>query len=178
MNDQFGIESPQPRKTPGAVMAVGIISIVYGLLSLLCCGGVGVVGLMAVSSGEVDVPLTAWDKIVPVLNILLGVALLASGIGTLKRHSWSRTLAMVVAIGYLIVAVGNIALSATARPAGQGDPDMPQAEQIGFLIGKFVGAAALCVYPIVLLIFYNRPKVKALFSGATEDPWSQITEDR
>ena len=95
-----------------------------------------------------------------VLGFIFNIILIVSGIGLLKRRNWGRTLSNVYAVIAIIQAIGTLVLNLVFLPEAMAE--MPGAENNpGQAIGNIVGGVVALIYPILLLIFLNKPEVKS-----------------
>jgi hypothetical protein len=194
---------PLQRRRPPAVLVLAILHLVGGGFDLLgaVCGGIGMAmqnsgaftargpgaaggpdmaemqrkmnalpGYQAVQLGELGATL------------VLGVMLLAAGIGLLNMQPWARTLSLTYAplaiatrlgsfVYALLVVIPGLeeifrGMAAQARPGAGAD------EMMGFVkMGGTVGAVVqllFIAYPIVVLVVLTRAHVVAAFRG--EEP--------
>ena len=164
------------RSTPpqgGVVTAAGVITIILGVLFLLCgvCSGfVGIlfagVGQMARQQGNVLPPapfeitggvLLGWA----LLHLVLGVLSLIAGILTLQRHRFGRMLTLVLGSINGLLGAGQLALCVMLGMDEIGgifdrDPegDMVKAVMWGFVALLYLGHAVFVC--IVLFNSHNK----------------------
>ena len=112
-----------------------------------------------------------WTRVSTVIGFLAATVKLASGIGLLKMQAWAR----LTAIGYGIYAIiaGVIGMIMTTvilvpmmqrlHPGSGPEGAAAVGGMIGGIIGGIGGSCIGLVYPILLLIFMTRPKIKAAF---------------
>lgn len=197
-----------PRPRPGALTVVAVLGIVYGCLATTCnlCGVFGLAMQGTMSQGfpggdekqaklqkdleaaiERDVPAYRAIQIaLPVVSLLLGIAMLAAGIGLLRSQAWARLLAMLTALVAILVKVFEIAyqlifvIPASNKALNDVLPGaMPQGQPGGQELVKFmqvfvpamafvvVGILVLViVYLLIIVMLLLRRDVRAAVSGA------------
>jgi len=150
-----------------STLIFGIINICFGIMKL---GGPlaakvvsnlklpGNAGLAALKS---DPDYIAWTNISLALGVVLGLALLAFGIGLLLLKNWARVGSIVYAVIDIVLVpigavvgwrfMGRMALQTPGAPAGL----VQGFAVIGLAVGIIIGLA----YPVLLLFFMTRPNV-------------------
>jgi hypothetical protein len=159
-----GALPPLPQAKPLAPKVFGIIHLVLGIMGLL--GGLFGIAMLKVSLGQLDLegPGLAWMQISTFIGPLPGVLLIVAGIGLLSYKCYGRTLS--IAYGFLGLLLGVVSMIMTftfVMPGMMGDgsdPTLAMAETIGRISG-LVGGLMAMIYPLVLVIFFLRPKSKA-----------------
>ncbi|GAB4339770.1 MAG: hypothetical protein Kow0099_15180 [Candidatus Abyssubacteria bacterium] len=183
MTFQQGEMPPIPeRRASGGVVALGVFNIVYAILFRLCCGFAGA-ALYSVFSGamqeiakkegvqmpamELSGPLQAYSTINAFLSLVLGVALLAGGIGLLKLKPWGRSLSLGVAAAEVVWAIIDLGISLFLiypRMAEMMQGELTPEQQMVFsVVVGVVSVLIRLVYPVVLLVVLNRDSVKEQF---------------
>ncbi len=171
--------------TPTAVPKVfGIIHIVYACLGMIVSifGVVGMfvlktmMGKMSEEMKEAQLFLDAYDKLMVYtfidagLKMVLGLVLLAAGIGLLKKKLWAQKVSMFWAVARIVVAVGMIFLTLGAtrefqesarQIGGNQQEDFQQAIQG---VGNVMGVIFIGIYPLFCLIFLSKKNVKDALS--------------
>jgi uncharacterized membrane protein HdeD (DUF308 family) len=108
-----------------------VVAILFGLQLLIS-------GVMRIVGGIMDTSLEGWEK---ALSITLGVLIVVAGIFCLRNPALSvLTIIVIVAIGWLVDGIMNIALSI----------QNPRGERIGGILMGVVfllGAIAVLVFP-------------------------------
>ena len=106
-------------------------------------------------------------------SMLIGVAMavweLAAGIGLVKSRPWGRSLSL--GYGYISIlmavattAIGILYIAPAMQQAAQGIPDPVVKKMMGYMpVLFFLGACTSLIYPVLLIIFMNRPNVRAYF---------------
>jgi len=164
---------------PTVVTVFGILNIIFGSLQLLCMP-LSILGLLIDVPGLEKNPAFAILKdpsyrvfmvVMTSLGLIAAGFLVASGIGLLQLRPWGRGLAMGYA-GYAIVAtVIETAVSVfyiiplvteAAGKAGNGDA---AGVALGSALGGGVGALVRLVFPVLLLVFLNQPRVVQALHG-------------
>jgi|ERR1051325_854339 hypothetical protein len=160
---------------PASVTTFGILNIVFA--------AVGFFGLLA-SIALYFAPATSHNPVVRImhenpaymtwiiLTIPMGLiscgVLLAAGIGLLLLKPWAR----ILSIGYAIYAVlfgllGTVLNSIFLLPSLLEEASRRQGPEaagaIGGAVGGTIGGCVGLIYPILLLIFMTRPKLKEAF---------------
>jgi hypothetical protein len=172
--------APNPR--PTAVTVLAVVGIVWGVLMLLC-NGMGLIPAIVPSIGagnpafeEIRAhPLAGpWSVIGPIIGVALAVVLLAACAGALGLKPWGRSLMNVFALAEIFVVlfdafvrlsiVNPITIRALASmPGGAGAPAVQSLQLPLTLLGVVITLAL----PVCILLFMNRPHVKAAFAGET-----------
>lgn len=140
--------------TPTWAKVIGIISIVFGGLGVLCTP----INLMNIRANphvrEMFGPqLVTAQTVSGLAGIVSAALLLAGGIYLLKRRRVGVTLHYVVAILNLVLIVANLVAMLTMAPGGR----MGMLVTVPSILGTILGAA----YPVFLLIWLSRPPVRA-----------------
>ena len=162
----------------------GIIHIVYACLGIVISlfGVVGMflmkamMGKMSEEMKEAQLFLDAYDKLMVYtfidagLKVILGVVLLAAGIGLLKKKLWAQKMSMFWAVARIVVAVGMVFLTlgatqefqeAARQIGGDQQQDFQQAIQG---VGNVMGVIFIGIYPVLCLVFLSKKKVKDTLS--------------
>lgn len=166
---QPGFYQPPAPARPTSVTVIGILNIIFAVLGI--CGTIS--SLMVLSGDFLPGPNPVRDIMdkYPVYGTymqasiatgLIGVLLLLiSGIGLMKMQEWARKLAIFYAIFAIVLGVigfyMNFAylLPELAREKGAG-----QAGAMGGAVGGIVGGILGMVYPILVIYFMTRPRVR------------------
>ncbi len=173
----------EPPKWP---KVVGIISIVWGVLGIVC-NGFGIVGtvlgprFITMAEGQEGFEggfppsMTQVNMLIlgiSVVSVLVGIALLMAGIFTVNRRPQGRTLHLGVAVASLIILVlaigyqwhnmSQIGEWVTANPdASFSQTYSPIGSMIGMAVGVVIGGA----WPVFCLIWFGalkkRPEIGA-----------------
>jgi hypothetical protein len=172
------------QQRPTSVTVFGVINIIFGGFAIICLpiGLLMSAGLVKFQHNPVMDMLSSsrvwqiWNIVSGILGILSGIVQLIAGIGLLKLKSWARITSVGYAIFAIIVAVANMFLTAILflpmiqkMNSGSGPEHAATvAGMIGGIIGGLGGSCFQLIYPILLLIFMTRPKVKAAFVAPQE----------
>jgi hypothetical protein len=141
----------------------GILNIAFGALGMLCTP----FSLLLTLRPDANNPITQIIQENAAYRYWM-VGSTVAGIGLLRMQNWGR----VVSFGYAVYAIlaGVIGMLVTVlvlipalKPQG-GDP-AAMAGMIGGVAGGVIGGCIALVYPILLLIFLNRPQVRAACAG-------------
>ena len=140
---------PPPR--PSSPRVFGVLSIVFGSLTALFGGLIGAVGFYATqiersSNKPEDIPLV----LIFVTLAISAVLLVVIGIGQLRYRRWALGATLGWAVAALLLGVGQIAGFLAWVPDGEA--------RLGF---TFTWAIFLLPYPVLLLVFFTRPAIKA-----------------
>lgn len=173
--DETVEKQPARATAPASITVFGVLNLVFGALGV--CGVLfAVLGLVL---QNMDIPQQPQNQGVEVLNqhpiygpfqtvnvginFVMTFVLLLAGIGLLKKRSFGRTLSNTYGVFAILSVLINIFLLAVflrgelfALPPENGLP-------IGMIIfwSAIGGGLVGMVYPVLLLIFINRPRVKA-----------------
>ena len=162
-------------KRPTAVSVFAILNIVFGALGILCTPLSVVFLFLPIRTGSPILRMMneqpvfrAWMIVEAALGIVAAIVLLVAGIGLLRLRPWAR----IVSIGYGVYAILNGLLGMVTNyifilmPMA-GEMRSGSAEALGAfagLIGGLVGGCLGLVYPVLLIIFMNRPRIRAAFA--------------
>lgn len=194
MSDGFNPYQPQtsgqgtttvPDQRPVIATVFGILNLVFGILGV--CGNVIGIGMFAVMSSDIidaktksQMNMQQFDDPIffgllsaqMVLNGILSVVIIISGIGLLKFKPWGRKLANFYAVAYLILLAVGIAVNIifTVIPAiNEANNPGASPDKIGAAAGGVVGGVfGVCfgmIYPICILIFLNRRRFVEQITG-------------
>jgi len=153
-----------PRR-PGWATAIGIVSLCYGGLGALLRVVMFVLDLFAVASGgEVQVPglgtAPPWygvhEAVFNACLVVLGIVLVGGGVALLYRRPSGRLLHIAWAVGILasqVVALVVLMLLPGAQEASG-------AKQVGMLVGACFVTVIRVAYPVFLLIWFMRRKIR------------------
>jgi hypothetical protein len=184
------------RRRPTSVLVIAIFQLVFGGLGMVC-GACALVGAAAGDGQQFQMPgapkdpdqeklekliQQVEDKDVPgkkafdigdqVVNWVLAIALIASGIGLLKMQSWARALAIIYAIvSVLEKIVGLIYTFAFINPAlREALQQMPAEDRTKVepfvtlgIVGGPVILFVMMIYPVIVLIVMLLPSVARAF---------------
>jgi hypothetical protein len=162
-----------------SVTVLAIIGIVIASLSLICVPFQLIGAFISAPGGggnpAMSTPaLAAWTIGSSVVGVLMSVALLIGCIGSLKLAAWGRKLMLAVAAISLVVTVVSVVVNALlVMPALMNSPEMAQLPEEQRRIATFIGGSfGVCcglifgaLYPIFVLVFFNKADVKLAFSG-------------
>ncbi len=166
---------------PSAVTAFGILNIVFGGLGVLCTP-MSLIFLRI--QRESDLPLSrvmnmnaglfAYWVVVAALTVLSALALIAAGIGLLQMRPWARVLSIAYGIFSIIMGIVGIFVNAVfvfgpaISAAGMGGRE-GVASLVGVTAGMAGGIIGL-VYPVLLLVFMTRPRIRDAFQRQEAPP--------
>ena len=170
-------------KCPVSVTVLSIIGLICSSLAMLSFIYLLAIHLMGISSSPavdalyrdpvfLTITIAGYGIAVPLNGLLF-----AASIGSLKLRLWAWRGMMVFAWVYIIQSVIGLVLNvifimprthaaimASARPMPPGAPSMDLFFRIGEVLGVCMGLGFLA-YPICILIFYRRPRVRDAFHG-------------
>jgi hypothetical protein len=185
---------------PTAVLVVAIINMVIGGLLLFntCCGVVGL-GLMATLLKNLPLPpgqpnpyegmMGIYDRVPGLFaytiyqflaQFVVGVALIAAGIGLLKVRPWARRICALVSVYTFLAVIAHVAYqiavvqpatkefmedyAAKMVPRGSAFPSqiMSMSSQLG-MVFLILFAVLLIAYAIALLVILYHPRVRPAF---------------
>lgn len=170
-----------PVQRPTSVTVLSIIGIILAALALLCTPFqfIGLLVDTGLPNPQVDAIkentlILALTIGVSVIGLLMAVVLLASSIGSLKLKPWARKGMIAYSIITIILTIVNTVVQvAVVMPEMMNSPQMAQlsdqerqmATVIGGGVGLFCGISIGTIFPIFVLIFFNRRNVKEAFAG-------------
>lgn len=175
-----GVPAPgQPPPLGGGLQALGIIQIIYG--AICACSPLGQVVQRVVPTTPMQQRLQeamwqgvlgAWLIASMVVTVLSSGAVLATGIGVLKRKAWARRLGVgwsIAIIAWTVVAqiisfavIMPMTMEIMEKQMGGAIPP----EMMGFVraaggVGGVIGALLGLALPVATLIVLTRPSAKA-----------------
>jgi hypothetical protein len=177
-------EDPAPLSSPPdpgfkdrrkALMAFGILEIVFGALATLMILLVVIGGIMAAQAAPGAMPLR---RVLPsvLFYALAGAALVAAGIGSCEARRWGRALSLIIAWIWLLIGLVTAAFMIFFLPSilkgsqqqGQGMPEailtMIMLVSLGVVLVMFVAA------PGILVCFFQGRHVKATCEAVNPEP--------
>jgi uncharacterized protein with PQ loop repeat len=161
------------RQRPISVTVFGILNIGYALwkyVGLLMMGvmmRMNLPGNSALTAMKSDPTYRALTHFNIVVTVILGIILIASGIGLLLLRNWARVMAVIYSILDIIAVVAGGLIGhrvmaqtlTTTQFPGASPALIAGIAQISFVVGILIGLA----YPVLLLIFMTRPKIIGAF---------------
>lgn len=169
-----------PAPAYGPVKAIGILEVVFGAMGVFSWPMMQ--GLRSLTQAISRDPVSrrideltwsgtmgTWTRIAMVLGSLLGVALVAAGIGVLKRRPWGRKLSLAYGAAALVSAIIGQAMTwiylmpELERATRTAHDPASRGAAWGGLLGGGAGAIAGAMLPVGLLIIMTRPEVKRVF---------------
>jgi len=154
----------EPDKTPAWAIAIGVISIIYASLGLICTP-VSLVSSRAMPSPPgFEEMLPPWFETYSIVAGLVGmgvaVILLVAGIGLVRRRGGAVSLHVVY--GLIAVLMGIVGMFVTFAAFDFSRLEGPaKAGAIGGVAGGIIGLA----YPIFVLIWFSRAKIRQQAAG-------------
>lgn len=163
-------QAPEPTKRPGWATAIGVISVVLAGLGLVCTRiGLAikdVTSKLAPGTPTVNIEdyFPDWYGTYQTVAILVGIALsvilLAGGVSVLRKRAAARTLHLAWAGINLVLGVINNVISLGFMDLSSAPPGARFRAILLIIIGIPAGLA----YPVFLLIWFNRAKIKQQLS--------------
>ena len=162
---------------PASVVVLAVIGIVLASVTIL---NNGVLGLLLVGSGKSRAmgppSLRPWQFTDWSISLAFGVFLLCACVGTLLLRPWARKALLVYAGAYLPWLAVCIAVTIRwtlpimkGRAAAEGRPFLlvHEEDQVDLYQLEVILTAVVAVYPLCVLWFLTRPRVRAAFAAAT-----------
>lgn len=156
-----------PPRRPGWATAIGVISVVLAGMGLICTpislAMQDLLPKLMPGAPIIDIRdyYPEWYGTYYTIMIFVGLALavlhLAGGITVLRKHTLARALYLTWAGANLVLTVINIVISLAFMDLSSA----PRTVRIATIIGIPVGLA----YPVFLLIWFNRAKIKQQVSA-------------
>ena len=163
-------QAPQPPGRPGWATAIGLISTILASLFLVFM----LIGLatrsvtskldLGTETFNIEDCFPDWYATYQTVIILLGIAfaalLLVCGIAALRKRAATRALHLVWAGIYIVVSVVQNVIEITYIDLSSASPTMRAVLVLGIIIMIPLSLA----YPVFLLIWFNRAKIKQQIS--------------
>ncbi len=158
-------------KTPGGIIAFGIINIVFGLITLMVNFFRVVFAALSNSDtmnlGDMQFEFDGFIMVVFALfSSGAAMLLLISAPGLFKMRKWGRTLALIA--GWWTIAMDIAGIAATIIPAISAGTDnlgqIPKAPYVAGIIGSVIFSLILMIYPIVMVLVLSKRDTKQLFN--------------
>lgn len=159
-------------KRPTSVTVLAIIGIILGSLSVLCSP----MGLLPyfvqigppnpmIDSVKNDPALFGYMIGSIAVGWVIGLLLLVGSIGALLLKDWARKGLLTYAwIQIVLGVIGFIAMITWFNPRMTAAAGSNKAAALGGQIGGMIGAIIGLILPVLILVFMNRPHVKAAFT--------------
>jgi len=178
MTQSYGAPpAPPPMPRPVFVMpptrsrwptAIGVISTILGALGVLCAPVSLLMKLVKPGMMRQDPMLgrmPEWFRSYQICSDLVGIVmwafLLIAGIRLLKRRSVGRSLHIAYAwIGVALTIVGTAVMAYATSSV-----DLPPGFMTLFAVSIALGVALGLAYPIFLLVWFSRPKIRQEVEG-------------
>ncbi len=150
---------------------------VVGIISLCLAGFFGlmtiigqIINFSGINPQQREIMKNAPDWVEPMqlsagaFAVIAYIVLAIAGANLLKRRLLGRKLHLVYAVMGIVVAVAGLAIGLTIVSIAQPPANMPPAAQSAFKIsmtvGPIIGLPFALAYPVFLLIWFGRAKVK------------------
>jgi|HubBroStandDraft_1064217.scaffolds.fasta_scaffold113012_2 hypothetical protein len=145
----------------------GILNLGYALLNLSApliaklMSNVKLPANSPVAAMRADPGYVAWTNFNLGMGMVLGVALLAFGIGLLLLKNWARLGSIIYAvIAIVYVPIGSLVSWPFTKRMMELTPGAPAGMMAGFaMIGLVIGIIIGLAYPVLLLFFMTRTNV-------------------
>jgi hypothetical protein len=156
---------PYPQRPSSWPKVIGIISIVLAGLGLICTPiGLATRQAAGPAGAEAMAGAPAWYATYQVVSALAGIVvaalLLVAGILLCKRRPAGRTMHIAYAILNIVVAVGNVIAAVTAASNIDTGPNEAALFVPVLIGGMVVGLVIGLAYPVFLLVWFTRTKVR------------------
>lgn len=149
-------QSVHPQR-PTSVTVFGILNIVFGTMGLMCMP-VGLIAMFAMPQVAHQAAMPrAWLLLSSAIGLASTILLIIVGIGLLYLKAWARKGSVFYgwfAIIWGIIGTGLNIWFMTSRIQGSAEMVLPS--MIGGACGGLIGL----IYPVLLIIFMQRPNVK------------------
>jgi hypothetical protein len=150
----------ESQTVPSSVKVFGILNIVFGSFGLVT-SPLGLLSLdqsIQIFQNFGASPLViGWVRLSAWLSPLMALILLTLGIGLLMKKPWGRSGSVIYAFVSIAIGILSMVVIVGAFSSGLESSD-PAA--IGGMIGGVVGGLVGLIYPILTIIFLNKPNVK------------------
>lgn len=166
---------------PTTVTVFGVLNLVFGGLGLLCTPISVIMLFQQAQAGnpmsrilEENAAYRVYLIAAAVAGVLAALVLIAAGIGLLQMKPWARLTSIGYAIFGIVMGVVGIILNIVfvfvpmTTQAREGGPEAAVAAM--GLVGGMAGGCLSLVYPILLLIFMTRPKIRNAFLPQSVPP--------
>lgn len=155
------------RQRPMSLLIFGILNIGYALFKLagtaltVVMSHVGSQGNPVAEAMKKDPTLATWTKFSLPLTVVLGLALLAFGIGLLFSKDWARLGSIVWSVLEIVIVIfGTLLVWPVMQRAMAQMPNMPHGMVEGFAtIGLVIGLVFGLAYPALVLFYMTRDNV-------------------
>jgi hypothetical protein len=152
---------------PISILIFGILNIGYGLWKMaapllsMAMSKLKLPGNSGMAAMTADPTFTALTKFSVWTGAILGLALLAFGIGLLLLQNWARLGSIVYAvIDIVLVLVVSMVMWPFTKRMMEQMPGAPPGMMAGFaMIGLVIGILFGLAYPVLLLFFMTRSNV-------------------
>lgn len=160
---------------PASLTVFGILNILFGVLGICVTAG-GVLPFVMEIPSDPAIPNPMLDLIKSnatyrtflivslALGAIVAALLLAGGIGLLLSKAWGRTLSIVYGWYSIVAAIVGMGVNwyvmqpLLAKMQEGGGPG--QVAVTAGIVGGLIGGCVGMIYPIVLLVFMNRPAIR------------------
>lgn len=155
------------KERPISTLIFGILNIGFGLWKLaapllaMALSKLKLPGNAAVAGMTADPTYTALTKVSMWAGTVLGLALLAFGVGLLLLQNWARLGSIIYSVIdiVLVLIMSMLMWPLTTRMMEQ-MPGVPRGMMAGFaMVGMAIGLLFSLAYPVLLLFFMTRGNV-------------------
>jgi len=158
------------QRRSGGVTALAVLNIIFGGLGLLSLFNLIILLITPPTWMGRDYALMlsmpgyrTYIMVSGILQVGLGVLLLACGIGLLRLRDWARNGSMIyAAIAVVTVVINTVLLLAWQIPAMEA-AGVSSFQVDAMRVSVFTGPVLGLVYPVVLLALLTRPMIKVQF---------------
>lgn len=147
-------------------IVIGVISVSLGGLGMIVNLSNVILGGIRGSTRGVAISFPEWfgtyTRVAGVVGMGIALLLLLGGIALLRRRRPARPLHMVYAVGKIISSlIGTFIVISAMSDFTRPDEQMAIVMKSSMYIVAFLGGAVACVYPIFLLIWFSRARIRA-----------------
>jgi hypothetical protein len=157
---QSGIPEGPPPIPSVWPKVIGIISIVLASLGLICTPISWLTTTFVTHAHEVMKVFPEWwstyTTVSSVVGIFMALILLGAGITTLMRRGIGRSLHLVYGAAGILIAIGNVVVIAMTLLGAEMEGPM----RVAFIGGIVVGVPLGMIYPVFLIIWFLRSKIR------------------
>jgi hypothetical protein len=158
------LDAPPPPPETKWPLVVGIISLVFAGLALICTPA-GLVSQQVMPQAQKMMQnLPAWMHIYQIAATVIGmgegVLLLIAGVMLLRRSAPTRVLHMIFAVIRIVITIVGTPIALMIMSGIQAPPQAERMMYISGGIGVLIGLPLALAYPVFLLIWFMRRKIR------------------
>jgi hypothetical protein len=184
------------KRSHAGVMTIAIMQLVFGILWLPCdlftlSGANETLAIKMGGSQQAQTQQEMQERIpyfkattisVTVVDLILSILMIVSGVGLIRMRMWGRTVAngyailsIIYRLGYtvyyaivMLPIMNDIMEKQVAKTGGPGAPAATSIIQASSVVGV-IFSASIVVYPIIVLVIVNMAGARAALSGIPAD---------